>query len=557
MSRLTMTTVSLLLAMVAAAGCGEDQVAPVPPPVLRVEVHTWGDDEDLDGYLVVVDGDAGRPIPPNGELRIDDLEPGLHLVELTGAEPNCVTAPREIRPVRLSEADTVSVSFEVSCMVVGVSVQLARTGLDPDPSLVLLVDGVAHPTPLKATGVTELRRLSPGGHRFQLHDVAPNCTVADPAVRTATLAAGVVTPIEFSMACVAAYGDLLVTVSTDGLDPDPSGYAVFVDGQAKGSVGAKGSTVINGLAPGSHTVRLEAVDRNCQVAGENSRTVNVVAGRSVRDTVSTSYAVSCTRLWDLAFSRGGRIRLATMDGRTSVELHDGGQPAWSPDGRRLAYTCGQICVTGLDGSGTTRLETGDLVDLGSWSPDGTRLVFKSYNCDDYWYNYGCTLNGLFTIRADGTGMTRIPLPTDVSWIAAPDWSPDGALIAFGCSTSGAPNGICVTAPSGVGFRLLSQPDKSASSPSWSPDGSRIAIGHWGENGPEIWIMNADGTGAVSTGTRGWEPAWTPDGSRIVFAAMQCSGGACDSAGLASIKPDGSGRIQISTERNVQTPAVRP
>jgi TolB protein len=390
--------------------------------------------------------------------------------------------------------------------------------------------------------------------RFQLADLAPNCTVAEPAVRTATLIAGTLTPLEFSVACVAATGALLVTVATEGVDLDPTGYSVTVNGLSPRSIATNGSVVISSIAAGSHSVRLNTVASNCRVAGENGRMVSIVAGRSVRDTVSTGFAVSCTRVWDLAFSRSYRIRLSLLDGKNSEDLAPGWQPAWSPDGWRLAYHCGQICVTDMTGGGTRVIETGDLVDLGSWSPDGTRLAFVSSNCDDY-YGVGCVLNGLFTIRADGTGMTKVSLPADVSWAGSPDWSPDGSLIAFDCY--GALSGICVTAPNGEGFRVVWQSGGTSSDPSWSPDGSRIVFSRYAQSGSEITIMNADGTSPVSTGARGWAPSWTRDGSRILFTAMQCFGGSCDQAGIASIKPDGTGRIEISTDRNDHGPAARP
>lgn len=58
-------------------------------------------------------------------------------------------------------------------------------------------------------------------------------------------------------------------------------------------------------------------------------------------------------------------------------------PAWSPDGRRLAFTStrdgnAEIYVMNADGSGQTRLTVNDGLDAGAaWSPDGRRLAFTS------------------------------------------------------------------------------------------------------------------------------------------------------------------------------------
>src|SRR5919204_977259 len=62
------------------------------------------------------------------------------------------------------------------------------------------------------------------------------------------------------------------------------------------------------------------------------------------------------------------------------------EPAWSPDGRRLAYVCANfaLCVMNADGSGQTALtDTGAwsgayvFDEYPTWSPDGRKLAFQS------------------------------------------------------------------------------------------------------------------------------------------------------------------------------------
>jgi Tol biopolymer transport system component len=76
-----------------------------------------------------------------------------------------------------------------------------------------------------------------------------------------------------------------------------------------------------------------------------------------------------------------RSRRATV--LTGGDTHDG-QPAWSPDGRRIAFTSDRagsnadVWLMDADGTHQHRLTTSPAADLGPvWSPDGRRIAFTS------------------------------------------------------------------------------------------------------------------------------------------------------------------------------------
>ena len=220
------------------------------------------------------------------------------------------------------------------------------------------------------------------------------------------------------------------------------------------------------------------------------------------------------------------IYLANEDGSDVTRLVAASAPlvypAWSPDGRRLAFARqgdGGVFVINVDGSGLRRIWSGGLTSGPvDWSPDGSKIAFMACCGTD---------KGIFVMNSDGSDVTRLIghesagpgcIGADMCGVETPAWSPDGQEIAFfswegygGSAALGIINidGTPQQYLSGVGVGY---------SPAWSPDGTKIASRSWFGIG-DISLVNADGWGRpLFLGISGEDPRWAPGGS-ILFSAL--------------------------------------
>ncbi len=189
-------------------------------------------------------------------------------------------------------------------------------------------------------------------------------------------------------------------------------------------------------------------------------------------------------------------------------------PAYSPDGKYLAYTS---FSSGPPALFIKNLATGIIA----------RVAKEGISIDPGWRNndeVATTLSfegdqEIYLIKPDGSIAQRVTRNRGID--VSPTFSPDGSKMAFVSSRNGLPQIFIQDLQSGQVKRLTFS-GRYNTQPSWSPNGDKIAYSTWESNGEiNIFVINPDGTGLVQLTRKCREneyPSWSPDGSMIVFGS---------------------------------------
>lgn len=204
-------------------------------------------------------------------------------------------------------------------------------------------------------------------------------------------------------------------------------------------------------------------------------------------------------------------------------------PAWSADGRGIAFIGAEQVLWTMDAAG------GDLLQIGgaregpaaspAWSPDGTHIAFVC--CD----------------RAD-VRVRRVASEDDGTAVAiargsGPSWSPDGSTIAYG---GFADQQLHLIDPSGANDRSLGI---DGAGPDWSPDGTKLAYSVFDGVDQHVFVVDVDaasgaaGVPRLLTAEPGTHPAWSPDGTMIAFEAN-----ACCTSDIRVVRADTGGLVAV-------------
>lgn len=203
-------------------------------------------------------------------------------------------------------------------------------------------------------------------------------------------------------------------------------------------------------------------------------------------------------------------------------ISSGKDPAWSPNGARLAYEKGaDVYVANADGSGEVLLRAG--ASDPTWGGNTTVAYVVG---DDVW------------VRDLGAG-TESQLALTAANSIEPSYSSDGTKIAFASESGGVYH---IWSANSDGSSEVQLTSGSGREPSWSPDGTKVTFTNGA--GRIATVAVAAPNTEVDLGVPGSAPSFSPDGTEISYATSGSALGVMNADGSNAHTESGTGFLAV-------------
>jgi TolB protein len=214
-------------------------------------------------------------------------------------------------------------------------------------------------------------------------------------------------------------------------------------------------------------------------------------------------------LWQVDVARSTATRITATGGHDS-------RPAWSPDGRQIAFVRDDgrmlsLVVRSLADGAEREIDRGMILDP-AFTSDGASLLYASANAGD-----------LDLWRVDLSSGTKVRLTVEPGLQLRPVPLPDGQRLVYTSKTRGGSDQLRLRElRSGAERVIVTGQILSQTRPAASPDGSLLVYGMPGVAGWELWLTSLDrpGTPTLLTrhdGGRPIDPVFSADGQLVYFS----------------------------------------